>query len=89
MHALGAGLPSEGCMPGGCAFSGRGACPGGGGGVFILPMHAPHLSPVNRMTHTWVNITFPELRLRAVKINNDHNLNNYKPFPSRKIWKRY
>ena len=75
--------PKQECIPGGCLPSaavavggvgGRGCLPGDGGvcpgGVFAQVHAGIHITPLwtEFLTHACENITFPQLRLRTVKI---------------------
>ena len=82
MHCLG-GVPAGGggvhvsarggvYLPGGVPARRECTCLGGGvflpgGGVPARGGYLPSYSPVNRITDSCKNMTFPQLRLRAVK----------------------
>ena len=62
-------LPGEAvCFPGGCLLLGGVSASGGGAACFQgVSQHALRQTPpVNRITDSCKNITFPQLRLRAV-----------------------
>ena len=67
------GRSAGGCLPGGCL-------PKGGMSAWgeYLPRYSP---PVDRMTHTCKNITFPQTLFAGGNKNNNHiNGNTYNPY---------